>query len=63
MINALSHVWGYFKDKATEKEKKKYDSYKRSFKRGSYSINPVKKLLLKMAVKYDDKYLLSSYYF
>lgn len=63
MINAASHVWGYFKDEASEKEKKKYDSYIGSFKRGTYSINPIKKLLLKMAVKYNNKYLLDSYYF
>lgn len=63
LINASSHVWGYFKDIATEKEKKKYDSYINSFKNGNYSINAVKGLLLKMAVKYDNKYLLDSYYF
>lgn len=63
MINAASHVWGYFKDLAGEKEKKKYESYINSFKKGTYSIKAVKKLLLKMAVKYDNKYLLDSYYF
>lgn len=63
LINASSHVWGYFKDLAMEKEKKRYDSYINSFKNGNYSINAVKGLLLKMAVKYDNKYLLDSYYF
>lgn len=62
-INASSHVWGYFKDLATEKEKKKYASYMEAFKRGSYSISAVKKILLKMAEKYDNIYLLESYYF
>lgn len=62
-INALSHVWGYFKDLASEGEKKKYDSYINSFKRGTYSINALKNLLLKMALKYDNKYLLESYFF
>ena len=62
-LNTASHVWGYFKDIATEKEHKKYLSYIESFKRGSYSISAVKGLLLKMAVKYDNDYLLKSYYF
>ena len=62
-INAASHVWGYFKDEATENEKKKYASYIGSFKKGTYSIKAVKNLLLKMAVKYENAYLLNSYYF
>lgn len=63
MLNSLSHVWGYFKDIATEKEVKKYNSYVASFKKGTYSIKAVKNLLLKMAVKYEREYLLESYYF
>lgn len=63
MINAASHVWGYFKDLASEAERRKYNSYINSFKKGSYSINAVKGLLLKFAAKYDVKYLLESYYF
>ncbi|MGX7393648.1 UV DNA damage repair endonuclease UvsE [Carnobacterium mobile] len=62
-LNAASHVWGYFKDQAIESEKKKYLSYIESFKKGTYSINAVKGLLLKMAEKYDNEYLLNSYYF
>ncbi|MEG0748469.1 MAG: UV DNA damage repair endonuclease UvsE [Carnobacterium sp.] len=62
-INAASHVWGYFKDEATENEKKKYASYIESLKKGTYSIKAVKNLLLKMAVKYESDYLLNSYYF
>ncbi|ALV21873.1 UV DNA damage repair endonuclease UvsE [Carnobacterium antarcticum] len=62
-INAASHVWGYFKDEATENEKKKYASYIGSFKKGTYSIKAIKSLLLKMAAKYENTYLLNSYYF
>ncbi|SEK61828.1 UV-damage endonuclease [Carnobacterium iners] len=61
-LNAISHVWGYFKEIATEKERKKYESYLESFKKGTYSINAVKGLLLKMAIKYNNDYLLTSYY-
>lgn len=62
-INSASHVWGYFKDQVNENEKKKFDSYIELFKKGTYSINAVKKLLLKLAVKYKSTYLLESYYF
>ncbi len=62
-INAASHVWGYFKDQASEKEKEKYDSYIMLLEKGTYSIKAVKNLLLKLAVKYKRTYLLESYYF
>lgn len=62
-INAAHHVWGYFKDRATEKEKKKFLSYLESYKKGSFSIKAIKSLLSVMAEKYDEEYLLSSYYF
>lgn len=62
-VNAISHVWGYFKNKASEKEKKKYNSYLKRYEKGSLSINAIKKLLWEMSVKYDEDYLLSSYYF
>ena len=61
--NTAHHVWGYFKDIATEKEKKKFFSYLESYRKGSFSIKAVKGFLWKMAVKYDENYLLSSYYF
>ncbi|WP_192988334.1 UV DNA damage repair endonuclease UvsE [Carnobacterium mobile] len=62
-LNAAAHVWGYFKNEATELEKKKYISYIGSFKKGTYSIKAVKNLLLKIAEKYENDYLLNSYYF
>lgn len=62
-INAAEHVWGYFKDLAREKEKKKFFSYLNSYEKGSFSVKAVKGLLEKMALKYHEDYLLSSYYF
>lgn len=62
-INALDHVWGYFKDRAGEDEVKKYNSYIRRFKNASISIRPVKNYLLKLALKYNEKYLINSYFF
>ncbi len=62
-INAAEHIWGYFKDKATEKEKKQFFNYLESYKKGRFSVKAVKGILWKMAVKYNEEYLLSSYYF
>ncbi len=62
-INAAQHIWGYFKDDATDKEKtaflKKLDLYKE----GKKSIKTIKSSLWKMATKYNQRYLLDSYYF
>lgn len=61
-INALDHVYGYFKD-LTEKEEKKYTSYLKNYESGSYTINPLKRNLYSLAEKYKLSYLLNSYYF
>ncbi|MBP1924968.1 UV DNA damage endonuclease [Sedimentibacter acidaminivorans] len=62
-INAAQHIWGYFKNCTTEKEKndffKKIDNYENE----RISIANIKKYLFKLAIKYDQKYLLNSYYF
>lgn len=62
-INSANHVWGYFKNKATEKEKKQFFTYLKSYEKGIFSTKAIKKILWKMAVKYHEDYLLSSYYF
>lgn len=62
-INALEHVWGYFKNTANEKERKKFYSYLNLYKAGRYSIRPIKKLLYSLAKKYNSNYLLDSYFF
>ncbi len=62
-FSAIDHIWCYFKDISTENEKKKYNSYLRSYKKGNFSIKAIKKLLMEMAVKYNEEDLLSSYYF
>ena len=62
-LNAALHVWGYFKDKAEEKEKSGFFKYLEKYKLHEAEINKVKSYLKKMAEKYDEKYLLNSYYF
>lgn len=57
--NTAFHIWGYFKDCATDKEKRDFlnlmDEYKDPQK--------VKEKLYKLAVKYEREYLVESYYF
>lgn len=62
-INAAQHVWGYFKDVATEKEKAAFLKCIDEFSENKISINTIKNRLWKMALKYNREYLLNSYYF
>jgi UV DNA damage endonuclease len=55
-INAAQHVWGYFKDVATESEK-------RAFQKNLADIPAAKRQLYRLAQKYGSDYLLRSYYF
>lgn len=58
-INGAQHVWGYFKDRASEKERQEF------FSLCENDPEPVKikNFLKRMAVKYQEDYLLQSYYF
>lgn len=62
-VNTALHVWGYFKDKADEKEKVNFFKYLEKYKLNEVGINSVKAYLKKLAEKYDESYLLNSYYF
>lgn len=62
-VNSLNHVWGYFKNKATEKEKNNYFRLIKSYENGLTKGETVKNFLYKLSVKYDKKYLYKSYYF
>ena len=62
-INALQHVWGYFKDKASEKEKMSMTKWTEDFKKGKVSISFMKKKLSRLALKYEETYLSNSYFF
>lgn len=62
-MNAALHVWGYFKDKATETEKKNFFKYLEKYKLQGTGINRVKNYLKRLAEKYYENYLLNSYYF
>ena len=56
--NTAEHVWGYFKDKATEKEKKHFITLLTT-----EDTVKIKENLYRLAVKYEVQYLLKSYFF
>jgi len=62
-LNGALHVWGYFKNLASEQEKKTFFKRIDEFSKGKTSIKSVKNILWRMSVKYGEKYLLDSYYF
>lgn len=63
IANAAMHVWGYFKDKANPKQKKAYDKLILAQQKGEDKQKSLKSLLLKLAIEYEETYLLESYYF
>ena len=62
-VNGAQHVWGYFKAQSSEKEKEKFKNELEKFTQEKKSIKAIKNLLFKMAIKYDERYLLDSFYF
>lgn len=62
-INGAQHVWGYFKIKSTDKEKSKFIKELEKFEEGERTMKNIKNQLLKTALKYDEPYLMDSYYF
>ncbi|PKM64782.1 MAG: DUF1722 domain-containing protein [Firmicutes bacterium HGW-Firmicutes-20] len=62
-VNALQHVWGYFKKLATDDERSEFEKKLRDYASGSESLSNIKEFLYKLSVKYQRAYLLKSYYF
>lgn len=62
-VNAAQHIWGYFKNIASPKEKDAFIKNIKDYQQSKTTINSIKTRLLKMAVKYQQSYLLNSYYF
>jgi len=62
-VNAAQHVWGYFKNKATETEKRRFQNMLQKYSLGETSLQSVKNTLLLIARKYNEDYLLNGYYF
>lgn len=62
-FNALQHVWGYFKDVASEAEKKGFSEHLAAYHRGGVRLEEMKCRLHRLATKYQREYLLDAYYF
>lgn len=62
-INAMDHIWGYFKKECNPKELSSYLQKREIFRDSGIHYKQVIRYLKKMAVKYDKTYLLKSYYF
>ncbi|BCZ47819.1 hypothetical protein psyc5s11_38860 [Clostridium gelidum] len=63
VINAALHIWGYFKKNASEKEKISFLKIVDEYENGVASISKIKNSLWRMTIKYNEEYLLHSYYF
>ena len=61
--NGAQHVWGYFKDKAAPQERKAFTNNMKNYLNGTGSLDTVKHQLFKLAMKYEEKYLIQSLYF
>lgn len=61
--NAAAHVWGYFKNVATDEEAEEYRGLMASFLDGETEIRILKRFLWRMAVARDVAYLIDSEYF
>mgnify|MGYP002397634480 FL=1 len=62
-VNAAMHVFGYFKRDASEKEKERVLNRIDKYKKGEDGLQPLKKELQRLSLKYEKEYLLESYYF
>jgi len=62
-INAAMHVWGYFKDVATERQKDDFLKCLGSYEAGKVPIASLKHKLYSLSEIYGQEYLLESYYF
>lgn len=62
-VNALEHIWGYFKTCAAEKERRRFEKLLEDFKTTGTSLNSLKNHLYKLATIHHENYLLQSYYF
>ncbi|HUM56403.1 MAG TPA: UV DNA damage repair endonuclease UvsE [Bacillota bacterium] len=61
-VNAAQHVWGYFKNKASENEKNRFEKILQKYLLGGSEIKSIKKYLLTLSKKYCEDYLLEGYY-
>ena len=61
--NAAQHVWGYVSRHATTREHASFERLMERYEDGKADLAAVKRRLAALAERYDQKYLLHSYYF
>lgn len=62
-INAIQHVWGYFKKVATDAEKTKFSKLLDGYQNDKKSAQTIKNYMYTLSEKYSIEYLLNSLYF
>lgn len=62
-LNALLHVWGYFKKQATTQEKERFIRYQSNLSGDITTFDVARKYLRQLSKKYEISYLTQSYYF
>ena len=62
-LNAIEHVWGYFREISEASERIKYQKLVESFSNDKLKSRSIISFLKKLSLKYDISYLLNSYYF
>lgn len=62
-LNAIDHIWGHFKKQTTDKEKARFQQMKTQWLEGSLGFHRLKSQLKRLAIKYQDAYLLQSLFF
>lgn len=62
-LNAATHVWGYFKDCASQHQKADYLKSMDRYAKGSVPLASLKRRLYALALEFEQEYLLDSYYF
>lgn len=61
-FNVLQHIYGYFKDRVDEKEKRKLVKLLNDFSSGSASLTKVRRTFMLCAEKFNVEYLLNQRY-
>jgi UV DNA damage endonuclease len=62
-LNALHHVWGYFKNIATQEEKAEFEKQLYLWELHEIQCDQLKQVLYTLVLKYKVDYLLNSSYF
>ncbi len=58
-INAYEHIYGYFKNKASDDEKQQFKSLIKAYEEGAISNIEINEYLLKLAQTYHEEYIIN----